>query len=163
MATIVYRMGIRRGFCTDCSCKELYRDPLHGRTHRPDWWAYCGHSHTADKEFASVSNTMVTMLGKLEEVKGAFCGDDPSTFLNTEDRSPVWIGQKFSHHLWTAVPLTKEFQDPRLIVSENCSSATVRCDERRLPSTKSGPLDDGPRVFERFLRGSAVGRVGDAQ
>ncbi|KAM7307675.1 hypothetical protein ISCGN_011311 [Ixodes scapularis] len=43
------------------------------------------------------------------------------------------------------------------------SSATVRCDERRLLSTKSGLLDDGPRVFERFLRGSAVGRVGDAQ
>ncbi|KAM7286338.1 hypothetical protein ISCGN_030162 [Ixodes scapularis] len=44
------------------------------------------------------------------------------------------------------------------------SSATVRCDERRLPSTKSGLLDDdGPHVFERFLRGSAVGRVGDAQ
>ncbi|KAG0425253.1 hypothetical protein HPB47_027552 [Ixodes persulcatus] len=38
-----------------------------------------------------------------------------------------------------------------------------RCDERQLPSTKSGPLDDGPRVFERFLRGSAVGRVGDTQ
>ncbi|KAM7293821.1 uncharacterized protein ISCGN_023404 [Ixodes scapularis] len=30
-------------------------------------------------------STMVTMLGKLEEVKRAFCGDDPTTFLNIED------------------------------------------------------------------------------
>ncbi|KAM7297558.1 uncharacterized protein ISCGN_022709 [Ixodes scapularis] len=28
---------------------------------------------------------MVTILGKLEEVKRAFCGDDPTTFLNIED------------------------------------------------------------------------------
>ncbi|KAM7289527.1 reverse transcriptase family protein [Ixodes scapularis] len=42
-------------------------------------------------------------------------------------------------------------------------NAVVRCDERRLPSTKSSLLDDGPCAFERFLRGSAVGRVGDAQ
>ncbi|CAN8006726.1 unnamed protein product [Ixodes hexagonus] len=40
-------------------------------------------------------------------------------------------------------------------------SATVRYDERRLPSTdtKSGLLGDGPRVFERSLRGSADGRT----
>ncbi|KAG0435743.1 hypothetical protein HPB47_018340 [Ixodes persulcatus] len=57
---------------------------------------------------------MVTMLGKLEEVKGAFCGDNPTTFLNIEDHPLDSIGQKFSHHLWTTVPLTKEFQDPRL-------------------------------------------------
>ncbi|KAG0420200.1 hypothetical protein HPB47_003612 [Ixodes persulcatus] len=30
-------------------------------------------------------STMVTMLEKLEEVKRAFCGDDPTTFLNIED------------------------------------------------------------------------------
>ncbi|KAG0433042.1 hypothetical protein HPB47_020277 [Ixodes persulcatus] len=57
---------------------------------------------------------MVTMLEKLEEVKGAFCGDNPTTILNTEDHPPVSIGQKFSHHLWTTVPPAKEFQDPRL-------------------------------------------------
>ncbi|KAG0435144.1 hypothetical protein HPB47_018660 [Ixodes persulcatus] len=37
------------------------------------------------------------MLGKLEEVKGAFCGDNPTTLLNIEDHPPVSIGQKFSH------------------------------------------------------------------
>ncbi|KAG0432551.1 hypothetical protein HPB47_020740, partial [Ixodes persulcatus] len=30
-------------------------------------------------------STMVTMLGKLEELKRAFCGDDPTTFFNIED------------------------------------------------------------------------------
>ncbi|KAM7293358.1 hypothetical protein ISCGN_026488 [Ixodes scapularis] len=35
--------------------------------------------------FALVESTMVTMLEKLEEVKRAFCGDDPTTFLNIED------------------------------------------------------------------------------
>uniref|UniRef100_A0A6B0UXF3 Putative secreted protein n=1 Tax=Ixodes ricinus TaxID=34613 RepID=A0A6B0UXF3_IXORI len=45
-------------------------------------------------------NTTVTMLGKLEEVKGSYCEDNPTTFLNIEDHPPVLIGQKFSHHQW---------------------------------------------------------------
>ncbi|KAG0410797.1 hypothetical protein HPB47_012072 [Ixodes persulcatus] len=65
------------------------------------------------------------MLGKLEEVKGAFCGDNPTTFLSIEDHPPDYIGQKFSHHLWTTVPLTKEFQDPRLS-SVRRNSPTLR-------------------------------------
>ncbi|KAM7281828.1 uncharacterized protein ISCGN_001989 [Ixodes scapularis] len=82
MATNVDMKGIRRGFRSDCSCKELYRDPLHGGTHHPEWktiWSFIQLKVDAQLRF---HNTIVTMLGNLEEVKGAFCGDNPTTFLN---------------------------------------------------------------------------------
>ncbi|KAM7311406.1 uncharacterized protein ISCGN_008313 [Ixodes scapularis] len=89
MTANVDTRGIGRGFCSECSCKEFYRDPVHCGTHHAEWCAYCGHPLTANSLKVEAGlrfqSTMVIMLGKLEEVKRAFCGDDPTTFLNIED------------------------------------------------------------------------------
>ncbi|KAG0416693.1 hypothetical protein HPB47_006204 [Ixodes persulcatus] len=83
---------------------------------------------------------MVTMLGKLEEVKVAFCGDNPTTFLNIEDHPPLSIGQKFSHHLWRASTDIRANSIRRIVspLGTTCPSNQSHVDDRlfQVPSPK---------------------------
>ncbi|XP_042149435.1 uncharacterized protein LOC121837712 [Ixodes scapularis] len=90
MATNVGMKEIRRGFCSDCSCKELYQDPctVERTTLSAELTAATRTRPTTNSLKVDAQlrfhNTIVAMLGKLEEVKGAFCGDNPTTFLNVK-------------------------------------------------------------------------------
>ncbi|KAM7293725.1 hypothetical protein ISCGN_023318 [Ixodes scapularis] len=56
MTANVDMRGISRGFWTECSCKEFYRDFVHCRTHHPEWCAYCGHPPTAHNELEAMAS-----------------------------------------------------------------------------------------------------------